>query len=210
MWRFVMAVKANLKIILKADDTVVAESDDATLWQKVLVAIDTGTPSTAATNSNGGKIDNFNDLSELSKNGSSGGSKIASFAKEIGVSVEILQGACSPSTEAPYIHLDKHHWEALKKLLPQRGAKAIADVVVAATLLVLWKDKADLGATIFNEASAVLGTLELKAKNPTRSIRNCEWLQIRGKNIVLNPAQTSQAITVAKAYCLKKDPHSME
>lgn len=204
-----MAVKANLKIILKADDTVVAESDDATLWQKVLVAINTGTSSTGAIDNNKDGIEDLYNLNGLPENDSPDG-KITSFAEELGVPVKILQGACSPSTDPPYIQLDKHHWEALKKLVPKRGTKSIADVVVTATLLVLWKDNAKLGNTILKEASSVLGTLGLNAKNPTRSINNCEWLQIRGKNIVLNPAQTSKAITVAKAYCLKKDPHSME
>lgn len=204
-----MAVKAKLKIILKANDTVVAESDDASLWQKVLVSINTRTSSAGTTNNNAGESDNFDDSGGLLENETSDG-KVVAFAKELGVSVEILQGACSPSTETPYIHLDKHHWEAQKKILPKRGAKAIADVVVAATLLVLWKDKADLGNALLKEASVVLGTIGLNAKNPTRSINNCEWLQMRGKNIILNPAQTSRAITVAKAYCLKKNPHSME
>ena len=38
-----MAVKARLRVVLHAGDTVVAESDDVTLWQRVLATI-TGRP----------------------------------------------------------------------------------------------------------------------------------------------------------------------
>lgn len=39
-----MSFKAELKVILKADDTVVAESVDPSLWQNILVAINNGEP----------------------------------------------------------------------------------------------------------------------------------------------------------------------
>lgn len=201
-----MAVKANLKIILKADNTVVAESDDATLWQKVLVFMNSGGILTDNQDNNATKGKKYNELDD-----DIAIDDITKFAKELGVTKEVLQGACSPRIEAPYIYLDKHHWESLKKSLPERGAKSIADIVIAATLLILWKEKANLGNSVSSkEASAVLATIGLNAKNPTRSIENCEWLQMRGKQIILNPAQTSKAIKIAKAYCLKEDPYSKE
>ena len=87
--------------------------------------------------------------------------------------------------------------------MPSRGPNAVGAVVLALTLLVLWKDKAGLGSTAMKEATAVLDTIGVTAKNPTRSINNCEWLQIRNNSVVLNPAETSKALTVAKAYCSK-------
>ncbi|WP_299981887.1 hypothetical protein [Desulfobacula sp.] len=204
-----MAVKASLKIILMADDTVVAESDDAILWQNVLVAINSGNSLVEQTITSGGTTNSGSDIDSQSDNGQPE-ETIACFAKELDISIECLQSACSPKAEPPYIHLDKHYWEALKTALPKRGTKAIADVIIAATILILWKDSANLGKTALKEATAVLKTLEVSANNPTRSITNCEWLQIKKGNIVLNPALTSKAINVAKAYCLKQDPNSME
>jgi len=196
-----MTMKAELKVILQADKTVVAESEDPQLWQAVLRSINTGKalvlPSTDDTPPNG-------TLKDDPQGGSS--SPLAAFAKEVGVSQATLRGACDPKSEEPFIHLDKHSWEALKKNTPERGAKSVSSIVLAATLLVLWKAHAALGASSMSEAHSVLATLKLRATNAPRSVRNCEWLQLRGDTIVLNPAQTSKAISVAKAYCTKQPP----
>lgn len=198
-----MVVKAKLTITLKANDTVVAEVEDSDLWQQVLTSINTGA-----------KLD-IGDAPDASKPEKSekthadhgaGSTAISKFAAELGITQAIAKGACSPSDSPPFIHLDKHHWEALKRNTPERGSKAVGAVVLAATLLVLWKEKAGLGATPMKEAAGVLETIGVTAKNPTRSINNCEWLQLRNGTIVLNPAQTSKAISIAKAYCSKESP----
>lgn len=196
-----MTMKAKLKVILQADKTVVAESEDPQLWQAVLNSINTGkalvSPSTDDLLPNG-------TLEQDPQGGHS--SPLAAFATEVGVSQAILRGACDPKGEAPFIHLDKHSWEALKKNTPERGSKSVSPIVLAATLLVLWKAQAGLDACIMSEARKVLATLQLKATNAARSVRNCEWLQLRAGTIVLNPAQTSKAISIAKAYCMKQPP----
>ncbi|MGA7748710.1 MAG: hypothetical protein WCA63_01050 [Gallionella sp.] len=198
-----MTVKAKLTIILKANDTVVAEIDDSNLWQQVLSAVNSGkqlnvdsTPDSHQSANQKGGIDRLGVTS----------SDLSRFADELGVSQAVVKGACGPTTGSPFIHLDKHHWEALKKSTPERGAKAVGSVVLAATLLVLWKEKAELGVTTMKEVTSVLDTIGVPAQNASRSIDNCEWLQLRSGSIVLNPAQTSKAIAVAKAYCMKESP----
>jgi predicted DNA-binding protein len=200
---FKMTVKAKLTIILKANDTVVAEIEDSSLWQEVLSAVNNGSKlnvSANVDNKQGTKLKAATDIPDV------GGSAISGFAAELGVSQVVAKGACAPTNNSPYIHLDKHHWEALKKNTPERGAKSVGAVVLAATLLVLWKDKAGLGATTMKEVVSVLDTIGVPAKNPSRTINNCEWLQLRNGTIGLNPAQTSKAVAVAKAYCTKESP----
>lgn len=198
-----MTVKAKLTIILKANDTVVAEIDDSSLWQEVLSAVNSGTKLNV-----GADVDSKQGtkLKGTPDNPDAGGTALSGFAVELGVSQAVAKGACGPTSNSPYVHLDKHHWEALKKNTPERGAKSVGAVVLAATLLVLWKEKAGLGATTMKEAASVLETIGVPGKNYSRSINNCEWLQLRNGSIVLNPAQTSRAIAVAKAYCMKESP----
>lgn len=193
-------IKAELKIVLQADKTIIAESTDPLLWQNVLVAINT--PSKNSTDDNLGSTGNLSQL----KNDVLSPAKTPEqkLAKEIGVSVEILQGACSPSNSAPYIHLDKHHWEAMKSNTPKRGPSSVAACALAATLLVLWKEKAKLGESTVKESTEVLMTIGVNNRNAARSLSNCEWLQLRNNSIIINPAQTSKAIGLAKAYCTKE------
>lgn len=199
-----MTLTAKLRIILKAENVVVAESDDPLLWQRVLAAIDRG--------------DNELDCSErkpledpkgrskeddqLSTKGA--GDLIDQFAEEISVSRSQILGSCDPATEAPFIVLNKHNWEHLKKATPKRGPDAIAPQTLAATLLVVWKEVANLDPPTTIETAAVLQTLALSTRNVTRAINNCQWLQLRGQIIRLNPAEVSRANGLAKAYCMGK------
>jgi hypothetical protein len=93
----------------------------------------------------------------------------------------------------------------MKKGTPSRGRKAIPPIALAATLLILWKEKAKLGASTIKDCQRVLGTVGLRDDHPKRGLDNCEWLQARPKAIVIiNPAQTSKAVAVARAYCTKE------
>lgn len=190
-------IKAKLKIVLKANDIDIAESSDPILWQRVLAAI--STPKESTTGVNLGDISQ-NDTSDLSPPMGA----LAKLAKEIGVTIDILKGSCGPTDSAPFIHLDKHHWEAMKKATPARGSKAISPIALGSTLLILWKEQAELGNSTIKEAQKVLGTVGITDAHSDRSLNNCEWLQMRGKNIIINPAQTSKAIELAKAYCTKE------
>ncbi|MBN68887.1 MAG: hypothetical protein CME32_06345 [Gimesia sp.] len=208
-----MTIKTTLKIVLHAGETIVAESENAKLWQDVLIAINSS-ETAEGSSSNSVGLPQSSDLPTGSKPKSSTSSTddnpIAKFASEVGVDEAVLTGACGPSIEAPFIHLDKHHYEALKKNTPVRGRGSVSDAALAATLLIFWKKSAGLDNVSDDEISPVLKTVDVTSSNSQRAIRNCEWLQKRGSSIVLNPAKTSQAISVIKGYCLKKEIDSEE
>ena len=197
-----MSMKAKLKVILKANETVVAESEDPKLWQNVLDAIN----NPVAQGETKAGVLKRDDVQGVKNYDQKTGSLQVLLAKEIGITLDELIGACSPSTEAPYITLDKHYWEALKKVTPQRGRNSIAPILVASTLLILWKEKAGMGKTTISEAQKVLGTINIRDKHAKRSISSCAFLQEKGKYVNINPAITSKAISLAKAYCLKEVP----
>jgi hypothetical protein len=201
-----MSVKAALKIVLMANETMVAECEDPSLWQKVLAAIGS---------SKQDEIDQPLDepirgAKDLPPKTSKTDSK-EKFAKELDVSLAVVEAACSPSEKSPFIHLDKHNWEALEKNLPARGPRAVADIVVATTILLLWKNTAGLGNSItLQEAKTVLDTIGASTKNPGRAMGNCEWVQKRGESFQLNPALISKAVKIVRAYCLKENPYQTE
>lgn len=196
-----MAVKAILKIQLFANDVLVAESEDDALWQKVLAAMHGGGATTLNEEKNGDEEDGVNADRNRTRP-AKGNEGIEGFADKLGVEPDVLVGACEPSTEAPYIHLDAHFWEALKQNTPPRGAKAVAPINLAGTLLCLWFKHAGIeGRPTQAQAKAVLATVGVQENNPTRALNNCEWLQSRGGGIQINPAKQSKAVAVARAYC---------
>jgi len=194
-----MVVKADLKIILQANEVVIAESDDQHLWQKVLAAINTGTLV---------NVSKLGTESDLGSDTAAGvdidlNALIAKFAKQLNITKEEAIGSCDPSMEAPYLHLDKHHWENLKKSTPPRGPNSISATALTMTLLALWKEIAGLEGPTMKEARDVRETIGADDKSPARSVKNCEWLQERNSRIRINPSKTSKAISVARAYCQK-------
>jgi hypothetical protein len=195
-----LSFKAKLRVVLQADETVVAETDDANLWQHVLMAINSGSS----------KIDlppipsNLGAMPPpppLSKSGDA----LDRFANVLGLTRAEVEGACSPHDVEPFLRLDKHCWEAMKKQTGERGPSAYSPIAVASTLLALWFKAADLGNVTQAHAQAVLGTIDTKDQNPARGIDRSEWLQSRpGGTVVINPARFSRAVTVAKSFCSKK------
>lgn len=197
-----MATKAKLSVVLKADSTVVAESDDAILWQKILAAIQGG--STLPDESRKREIDPPDDLSGAGDAGSD--KAVARFAKSIGVSVETVIGALSPSSEPPYLHLDHHCWAQMKKGTPSRGVGSLSATGLAATMLALWfkEAKLDLHATQAL-ASDVLDTINVTDPNASRGIKNTKWLQGRaGGVVVINAAEIAKAIELTRSFCAKQ------
>ncbi len=203
------SVRAALSIILKADEVVVAEVEDAVLWQQVLSAIHSGT-SNLSDKQSGGSSTSKEAPPNAAKSvgtiaeGELGSEPIDLLAQQFGVERAKVEGACSPTTTQPYMHLDAHCWEEMKKQLPQRGKTAIAPTVLAATLLLLWFKKAELGNVTQSLALAVLATISVTDKNPSRSISNASWLHARPGQVVLNPAEISKAVKLATCFC-KKD-----
>lgn len=132
-------------------------------------------------------------------------SPLVELADEIGVEVKDIRGAFDPSTEPPYLHIDKYFWAALKKNTPKTGPNAIPATTLAATLLALWLDKAGLGDVTLERVSEAAEASDLSGKQAERSINNCEWLQLRGNRVMINPAEVEQATAVVKAFCTKSE-----
>jgi len=117
--------KAKLKVVLQAGETVVAESEDASLWQRVLLAINKGadegpllqvTPRERQDNPPREEPDPLS----AEANG------VARFARLVGVGVDVIQGACAPSKTSPCLTSDMHCWEATKEQTAARGIGSIS------------------------------------------------------------------------------------
>ena len=200
-------VKRALRVVLMADDFVVAETEDPALWRSVLDAIHrspaggaaAGLPAALPSVSNSPEP-----TSQKPERSNSGPDSVTKFADAIGVSIAQLQGACRPSTSQPFLRLDHHHWEAMKKQTPVRGPQAVSPIVVASTLLVLWLNEIDGPRATIEVAQQVLATIGARDKNPSRALKNCAWLQTESRQINLNPAETSRAYSLARKYCEKQ------
>lgn len=126
------------------------------------------------------------------------------FAYDLDINPDAVNGACGPSLEPPYLHLDYHAWETFRNNHPTRGAGTIAPSALAGTLLSLWFISANLGIPSKSMIPGVLITINLKDRNLPRGIKNCEWLQLRESKLIVNPAKISKAKAVAKAFCDQK------
>jgi hypothetical protein len=201
-----MAVKAPLKLVLRAGDTIVAESDDAGLWQRVLAAMIEASGIPAA------ELRPVEDVTPAPEDAATdpsaaqtvrGEDAVDRFADELGVSKEAILRACAPSAEPPYLHLDRNAWEEMKRGTPPRGPGSIAPAALAATLLVLWFRCADLGSPTMKMVYQVLRRIGVRDKNGARVVQEREWLQTRGGTVVLKAASASRAVALAKAFCAR-------
>lgn len=188
----------DLKIILLAGGTEVAHSTDHSIWLNTMAAI-SGLSAPRLSNLKAGTSPSQMDA--VDEKGALG-----VFAAELEVDVNQLIGAASPSTEAPYIHLDHKYWEAIKQNTPPRGVGAIPGVVLAATLLLLWNRHSKFGKISGAMCDAVLATIDHEERNRARSLKGCEWIQVREDGLRLNPASTPSAINLAHAYVTKAVP----
>lgn len=197
------AVKATLTVILKANDVVVAEVEDPVLWQRVLTVIHGGRVEPGTDLGAARTADKLEVPTQDARTGGGAG-PLGLMAEQLGLELALLQGACSPQAEAPHMHLDPHCWEEMKRQLPSRGPITVAPIVAATTLLSLWFQKAGLGNPTQAQAKAVLATINITDPNASRSIQNASWLQSRaGGQVVLNPAEISKAVKLAKCFCTK-------
>jgi len=186
-----MGIKAKLTVRLLAGDVLVAESDDEKLWRSVL-----GSIQGVAT------ADQTEGPQTVTEDAGGTDDAVARLSGELGLRAPQVRGACDPSVDEPYIHLDRRSWETFKKNTPARGPNAVAGVNLAGTLLCLWfktLGKKDKPAQA--QALAVLDTIGVQDRNPSRALQNCDWLQSRGGTIQINAARYSKALAVAKAYC---------
>lgn len=195
-------LKARMSVVLKANEVIVAEVDDAGLWNAVFAAISSGSSTIASSVQQKLPLSPADSVVETIVRNTPVTEPINKFARELDIDLDLLVGACDPTPTEPYLHLDLHHWEKMKKELPARGPKAMAPIVLAATILCLWSRHAALGGVTQAQAQNVLGVINSRDNNASRGILGAEWLQARsGGQIVLNPSQISKAICVAKAFC---------
>jgi hypothetical protein len=198
-----MSVKAKLSVILKADEVEVASSEDAELWQQVLLAITGAKPMVTPSQSAAG-MSAATPVTAATVGGSNGTDPLSRMATAIGVEGPLLQGACSPVVDAPFMTLDAHRYEAMRKALPERGGKAISNIQIAGTLLGLWFYYAGLGNVTQAQAQAILEPLGKRDPNPGRGIANAHWIQSRaGGQLAINPAEISVATKIAECFCTK-------
>jgi len=193
-----MSVKAKLRLILMADDLVVAESDDPIVWQAVLRALSSASGSEEV------------DVAHLAVTRDWEAEKVrlaaAALAEELQVDLPTLQAACAPKAIAPYIFLDRHHWEAFKKQTPERGRNAVSNIVLALTLLLLWAEKSGIERITIRDGGAVLKTIGARDEHPGRAVENCPWIRRWMNRLLLVPEETSKALAVARAYCTRTPP----
>ncbi len=194
-----MAIKARLKLILTADDVVVAESDDATIWQAALQAIQ-GANVEQVLGTKPSREDDVPWVPEEER------SAILSLASDLSIEPQALLSACHPRMIAPYIFLNKRYWEAFKHQTAERGRTAVSNAVLAVTLLLLWGEKIHLERVALRDGMAVLRTISARDEHASRAVENCPWLQKTMGKIVINPEKISRAVAVARAFCTQSAP----
>ena len=130
--------------------------------------------------------------------------EVDKLAAEIGLDRGVVEGGLSPSKDAPYLHLNHHCWQAMRKQLPPAGSASLNPIAAAATLLALWFRVAGLGPTSQAHAQAVLSDMGVEDKNPSRGVKRATWLISRARGqLIVNPGEISDAITLAKCFCAK-------
>jgi hypothetical protein len=190
-------MKAKLRVILMADTVTVAEVENPSLWQRILSEIQGSGPLPEQP-----RQPHAGDVPQSGASVQNGAALIERFAQRTQIDRSTLEGAIAPSTDPPYLTLDIHCWERMKKQLAGTGASSIAALAVSATLLALWCREAGLETPTQSQAQAVLQTIGVEDKNASRAIRNTNWLQGRpGGQILINPAQNSRALLMAKCFC---------
>ena len=196
-----MAIKARLSLILKANDVVVAESEDPVIWQAAFDAIQSG--NLRAGFPEPAEQKQTNDIEWVPHEERVA---IVAFAEELGVDIKDVLTACHPRPIAPYIFLNRLHWEAFKRQTPERGRNAVSNAVLAMTLLLLWAEKINVDRLSQRDGMAVLRAIAARDEHASRAIDNCPWLQRSTGRVLINPDAISQAIAVARAFCLKRPP----
>jgi len=196
-----MVLKARLRLILMADAVVVAETEDPQIWQAAFEAIQGGIEASAFDARQARpEVDSIDWVPEEER------VAIHAFADELDVQVKDVMAACHPRTIAPYIFLNKLHWEAFKRQIPERGRNSISNAVLAATLLLLWAEKINLERVSLRDAMAVLRAIAARDEHASRAVDNCPWLNRGYNRMTLNPDEISKAIAIGRAFCLKQAP----
>lgn len=195
-----MAIKARLKLTLMADDVVVAECEDAQIWQAAFRAIQGEGLEDLLPQDQTADTSNVSWVPEEER------AAILSLSEELAIEPQDLLSACHPRMIAPYIFLNKRYWEAFKRQTAERGRTAVSNAVLAMTLLLLWGEKIHLERVTVRDGMAVLRSISARDDHASRAVENCPWLQKTSGRVVLNPEKISRAIAVARAFCLQTVP----
>jgi hypothetical protein len=199
-----MNIKAALVVRLLANDVIVAESEDPTLWHRVLATVNVVEQASGLTSVRTGIAG-----AEVSHNDPLSG-PAAVWAAELGVSESDLESSCGPRREEPFLRLNPRCWEAFKKNVTDRGPGAIAPIALAATLLSQWFRIAGIPGPTVPEAQAVLKTIALRDANAHRGIARCKWLLNRSEGIAVDPSRVSVANQVSAAFVQRRRMTSIE
>lgn len=202
-----MATTAKLKIILKADETIVAEIENPVLWQKILSIVSAPEKENEASAEQGLEVPKpkeskaFEDLGQ----GGDGSDPISSLAVKAQISIAELKAALSPTTKEPYMHIDKRSWAAAKKDTPQRGPGSINSTSLFSTCLCLWFEEAKLGTVKQATVLDMMKKSGISDPNASRNLATAKWVQSRGKEgIFLNPVEIEESYKLFRMFC-KKD-----
>lgn len=199
-----MSTKATLGIKLFAGEVLVAESEDSALWQEILARI-TGAsvaplvPPAPATPPGG-------PAALHAAPAPRGGTPIAKLAAALGLTEADVDSALSPTEEEPFLRIEPRHWSTFIRNMPERGAGAVPAIVVSATAAALWFKAMGRDEVPFDVAKDILGALGAGYKNPTRSINNCAWLQLRGDNLRLDPRNFPQGEAFLRSFVQGERP----
>jgi len=199
-----MAIKARLRLVLTADNVVVAESDDPNIWQAAFQAIQGANIEQVLGTKPIDQDEGIDWVPEEER------SAILSLAGDLGIEPQALLSACHPRMIAPYIFLNKRYWEAFKHQTAERGRTAVSNAVLAISLLLLWGEKINLERVALRDGMAVLKVIAARDEHASRAVENCPWLQKSMGKIVLNPEKISRAIAVARAFCTQSAPEWSE
>lgn len=182
----------TFKTVLYVDEKIVAESTDLTLWQNILSQIKLGNILASNNAITVGSVPEEANVKETSE--------VERFSKEVEIDCNKIVDACNPSIEAPFIRLDMKTWENYKRKHFE-NKRPLPDVVIAATILALWKKCLNLGDVTQKEVISVLKQLNITSSNPSRSYKNCEWLKYDNSKIILMATKYSLAQKMLAEFC---------
>lgn len=199
-----MPTKAKLTIKLYADDKLIAEIENAALWNRIL-SYDVDEPITLT------QQGDTAGYMQVSENASADESELvgvvsiekslsAKIASDAGVSEDQVEGALSPECEDPFITIEHKNWSLYKKSLPAKGPKAYPDVVIAATLILICLRSTGTKEVSKKTVSRVVNEMGGNIKNAHRSYVNCEWIKVDSEKLKLNPSKFNEALDVFVAF----------
>lgn len=192
--------KARLSLALYANNVMVEQSEDPVLWRKVLTEIQIGSDPSGSGRAPAAELRDGHCKRGNEGLDAIGADPVSKLANKLSITRDQLNAACSPTQDEPYMVLDPHNWEELRR---QVRGRRIGPTAAVATLLLLWFKEADLGNVTHAQVRAVLARLGVPDKNPSRSVKNARWLRSMPSQIGLDPGEISMAKRFAACFCTK-------